>query len=154
MEVASSHRVLWVGIGCVRGTSQQLIERAIEQVLLENQLPESAIAGIATIDLKSHETGLVELCQQRNLPLKTFPYDVLNKVSVPNPSKVVAKQVGTPSVAEAAALCAAFNLTSLESSQSEGTIEGLGELLVAKQIFRLEGQPGVVTVAVAQMLPN
>ena len=153
-ELASNHRVLWVGIGCARGTSRQLIQKAIEQVFRENQLAESAIAGIATIDLKSHETGLVELCHQRNLPLKTFPCDVLSKVSVPNPSKVVAKQVGTPSVAEAAALCAASNLTPLESPQSEGTTQKLGELLVAKQIFRLDGQPGAVTVAVAQMLPN
>lgn len=153
MEVASSHRVLWVGIGCGRGTSRQLIQKAIAHVFRENQLAESAIAGIATIDIKSHETGLVELCHQRNLPLKTFPSDVLNKVSVPNPSKVVAKQVGTPSVAEAAALCAASNLTPLESPH-QGTTQKLGELLVAKQIFRLEGQPRAVTVAVAQMLPN
>lgn len=147
-------RVLWVGIGCARGTSRQLIQKAIEHVFRENQLAESAIAGIATIDLKSHETGLLELCYQRNLPLKTFPCDVLNKVSVPNPSKVIAKEVGTPSVAEAAALCAASNLTPLESPHSEGTTQKLGELLVAKQIFRLEGQPGAVTVAVAQLLPN
>ncbi|KAB8316386.1 cobalamin biosynthesis protein [Tolypothrix campylonemoides VB511288] len=153
MEVASNHQVLWVGIGCARGTSRQLIQKAIEQIFTENQLPETAIAGVATINLKSHETGLVELCQQRNLPLKTFPCDVLNKVFVPNPSKVVAKQVGTPSVAEAAALCAASNLTPLEPPHP-GTIEELGKLLVAKQIFRLEGQPGAVTVAVAQMLPN
>lgn len=151
MQVASSHRVLWVGIGCVRGTSRQLMERAIQQVLLENQLAQSAIAGISTIDIKSHEVGLVELCQQRNLPLKTFPCDVLNKISVPNPSKVVAKEVATPSVAEAAALCAASNLTFQESLQNGETIEGLGvRLLVAKQIFRLEGEPGAVTVAVAQ----
>jgi len=140
-----------VGIGCTRGTSRQLIQKAIEHVFRENQLAESAIAGIATIDIKSHETGLVELCQQRNLPLKTFPCDVLSKVSVPNPFKVVAKQVGTPSVAEAAALCAASNLTFLEFlHNNKETIEKLGvRLLVAKQIFRLEGQPGVVTVAVA-----
>jgi cobalt-precorrin 5A hydrolase len=155
MEIASNHRVLWVGIGCARGTSRQLIERAIEQVFRDNQLAESAIAGIATIDIKSHEVGLVELCHQRNLPLKTFPCDILSKVTVPNPSKVVAKEVGTQSVAEAAALCAASDLCCLESHQNAETIEGLGvRLLVAKQIFRLEGQPKAVTVAVAQMVAN
>lgn len=154
IEVANNYRILWVGIGCARGTSRQLIERAIEQVFRENQLAESAIAGFASIDRKSHETGLVELCQQRNLPLKTFPCDVLNKVSVPNPSKVVAKEVGTPSVAEAAALCAASEFTLIESPQTEGRTEKLGELLVAKQIFRLDGEPGGVTIAVAQMVAS
>ncbi|GAB1543791.1 precorrin-3B C(17)-methyltransferase [Scytonema sp. NUACC21] len=136
-------RVLWVGIGCERGTSRQLIETAIQQVFRENQLAESAIAGIATIDIKSDEVGLVELCQERNLPLKTFSSDVLSTVSVPNPSKVVEKEVGTPSVAEAAALCAAQRPT----------------LLIPKQIFKPSLTPslppspppqGAVTIAVAQ----
>ncbi|WP_017316055.1 cobalamin biosynthesis protein [Mastigocladopsis repens] len=150
-EVYWHPRVLWVGIGCTGGTSRQLIERAIQQVFREHQLAESAIAGIATIDIKSHEVGLVELCKERNLPLKTFSCDVLSKVCVPNPSKVVTKQVGTRSVAEAAAVCAASDLIPLECPQNGQTTEGLGvKLLVSKQIFRLEGQPGVVTVAVAQ----
>ncbi|MEO1559208.1 MAG: cobalamin biosynthesis central domain-containing protein, partial [Cyanobacteria bacterium J06632_19] len=39
-------RVLWVGIGCERGTSKQVIADAIDKVFLENQLALSAIAGI------------------------------------------------------------------------------------------------------------
>ncbi len=141
-------RVLWIGIGCERGTSAQLIEKAIQQVFQEHQLTENAIAGIATIDIKSDEVGLVELCQKRNLPLKTFSSDILSKISVPNPSKVVEKEVGTPSVAEAAALCAAQCQT----------------LLIAKQIFKPSHShsptpplppsspppQGAVTIAVAQ----
>lgn len=127
-------RVLWVGIGCERGTSRQLIAYSIEQVCRDYQLAEKAIAGIATIDLKADEVGLVELCRDRNLPLRTFSSDILRLINVPNPSTVVAAEVGTPSVAEAAALCAA------EASS----------LVVAKQIFRAAGQPGAVTVAIAQ----
>ncbi|NMG05795.1 cobalamin biosynthesis protein [Brasilonema sp. UFV-L1] len=148
-EVASNHKVLWVGIGCTKGTSRQLMEKAIGQVFRENQLAESAIAGFATIDSKSQENGLVELCHQYNLSLKTFPCDLLSKISVPNPSQVVGKQVGTCSVAEAAALCAASDFTFVESFQNEMTL-GLGvRLVVPKQIFCLEGQPGAVTIAVA-----
>jgi cobalt-precorrin 5A hydrolase/precorrin-3B C17-methyltransferase len=134
-------RVLWVGIGCERDTSRQLIETAIQHVCLNNQLAESAIAGIATIDLKADEVGLVELCRDRNWPLRTFPSDLLCSVSVPNPSEVVEAEVGTPSVSEAAALCAARELAVDLSPNT---------LLVAKQIFRLAGQPGAVTVAIAQ----
>lgn len=119
-EVIWHPRVLWVGIGCERGTSRQLIETAIGQVCQDHQLAPCAIAGIATIDLKADEAGILELCRDRNLPLRTFPADILRAVTVPNPSVVVDAEVGTPSVAEAAALCAA-------SSQ---------ELLITKQIFK------------------
>src|SRR4028119_2297340 len=133
-------RVLWVGIGCERGTSRELIEAAIGQVCQSNHLAEGAIAGIATIDIKADEVGLVELCRDRNWPLRTFPADVLRAVNVPNPSVVVAAEVGTPSVAEAAALMAANGLGARH----------VVPLRVAKQIFKLEGELGAVTVAIAQ----
>lgn len=155
-KLASNHQILWVGIGCTKGTSRQLMERAVEQVFRENQLAESAIAGFATIHSKSQEAGLVELCQQHNLPLKTFPSNVLSKISVPNPSQGVGKKVGTCSVAEAAALCAASDFTSLEESSQnkEITLELGVRLVVPKQIFCLEGQPGAVTIAVAYLTTN
>nr|WP_293103293.1 precorrin-3B C(17)-methyltransferase [Moorena sp. SIOASIH] len=103
-------RVLWVGIGCERGTSKQLIEMAIRQTCERYGLSENAIAGIATIDRKADEVGIVQLCQERHWPLRTFPAEVLRSVTVPNPSDVVAAEVGTPSVAEAAALCGARGL--------------------------------------------
>ena len=124
-------RVLWVGIGCERGTQKETIANAIKKVFLEYKLAESAIAGLATIDLKADEIGLLELCQERDLPLITFTREALSAVSVPNPSEVVKAEVGTPSVAEAAALLAS-------SSQT---------LLVTKQIFK---SMGAVTIAIAQ----
>ena len=140
-------RVLWIGIGCERGTSRELIETAIQNVCRSYHLAESAIAGIATIDTKSNETGIVELCQGRNWPLKTFSAEVLGSVKVPNPSNIVATEVGTPSVAEAAALCAASGESLIKNS-----------LLVPKQIIRTKNPPllqggvkvgSAVTVAVA-----
>ncbi|MCL1473743.1 precorrin-3B C(17)-methyltransferase [Argonema antarcticum] len=140
-------RVLWVGIGCERGTPKQLIEKSIEQVFLANHLALGAIAGIATIDIKADEVGLVEICQENKWPLRTFLPEVLRSVTVPNPSAVVEAEVGTPSVAEAAALCAAEN----------------DRLLIPKHIFCFdsEGKPiqnpqskipnrmGAVTIAIA-----
>lgn len=124
-------RVLWVGIGCERETPTETIAQAITKVFLEYELAERAIAGIATIDIKADEVGLLELCQERDLPLITFTKEVLSAVSVPNPSQVVKSEVGTSSVAEAAALSAS-------SSQS---------LLVTKQIFK---SMGAVTIAIAR----
>ncbi|MGB5963531.1 MAG: cobalamin biosynthesis protein [Coleofasciculaceae cyanobacterium] len=124
--------VLWVGIGCQRGTSKQLIEEAIWAVCRRYDLTEK-IAGIATIDRKANEAGLVAFCQAHQLPLKTFPAEVLRLVIVPNPAIFVEQSVATPSVAEAAAIMADH-----------------GILRVSKQIFRKENQPGSVTVAIAQ----
>ena len=154
-------RVLWVGIGCERGSSRELMERAIGQVFREYGLAEDAIAGMATIDIKADEVGLVELCQDRGWPLKTFAADVLRTVSVPHPSSVVEREVGTPSVAEAAAVLGA-HAEAQRRREEEGEE---GRLLVSKQIFRspiqnrqrivclskseIRNSQGAVTVAVA-----
>ncbi len=144
-------QIFWVGIGCKRGTSWQLIDLAIEQVFKENQLCQSAIAGIATIDTKASEVGLIEFCNLRNLPLKTFCAEVLRRIWVPNPSTITNQQVSTPSVAEAAAMIAATQLDLLLSDSLSISAEQLGvKFLVPKRIFQLKGQPGAVTLAVAQ----
>lgn len=135
-------RVLWVGIGCERGTSKALIETAIGQVFEASHLVMAAIAGVATLDLKADEQGLVALCQERAWPLRCFPATVLQTIAVPTPSAVVAAEVGTPSVAEAAAVQAAR-----EQSWSNAASP---LLRVAKQIVRSATEPGAVTVAVAQ----
>ncbi|MEL7144376.1 MAG: precorrin-3B C(17)-methyltransferase [Cyanobacteria bacterium J06573_11] len=130
-------RVLWIGIGCERDTDKALIEYAVEKVCQENHLALGAIAGIATLDLKSDEIGLLELTQEKDWPLKCFPPGTLQSIEVPTPSEVVKKEVGTHSVAEAAAIVAT---RSLDSSS----------LKVKKQIVKKEGLKGAVTVAIAQ----
>lgn len=127
-------RVLWVGVGCERGTPRRVIETAIEQVFQAHGLALGSVAGVASLDLKADEVGLVELCESRHWPLRCFSAAELKDVPVPNPSAVVDAAVQTPSVAEAAAILAADR----------------GNLRVAKQVMRLEGEPGAVTVAVAQ----
>ncbi|WP_313933723.1 MULTISPECIES: cobalamin biosynthesis protein [unclassified Calothrix] len=156
---------LWVGIGCQRGTSTQLLEKAIAQVFRENQLNQNAIAGIATIDNKAKEPALLEFCQLHNLAFKTFPAEVLRLVCVPNPAKLIEQTVGTPSVAEAAAMLAAADINWLtqiideilplnpNASHLTPTLTPVRvRCLVPKQIFRLPDEPGAVTIAVAQEL--
>ncbi|MBD2432578.1 MULTISPECIES: cobalamin biosynthesis protein [Fischerella] len=135
-EFSLRSKNLWVGVGCQKGTSRELIEVAIAHVFGEHQLSQSAIAGLATIDTKVDEVGLVELCRERKWLLKTFSAEILRTVYVPNPSQLIHKHIATPSVAEAAALCAAE----------------CKRLLVPKQIFRpvIKDQKGTVTVAIAQ----
>lgn len=149
-------RVLWVGIGCERGTSRQVIEGAIQQIFQQHGLAEAAIAGIATIDLKADEVGLVEFCRDRAFPLRCYPAATLRTIPVPTPSSIVETEVGTPSVAEAAALRAIQDFQSCTDvvvnrvSTPIPNPQSPPFLLIPKQVFRLENQPGAVTLAVAQ----
>ena len=129
-------RVLWIGIGCERGTSKELIEKAVIATCEKYDLAPEAIAGIATIDIKADEVGILELCNCWNLPLKTFTSARLQQVTVPTPSEIVRQEVGTSSVAEAAAICAVE--------------KDLNSLIVPKQVFKEKGKLGGVTVAVAK----
>ncbi|MEA5509552.1 precorrin-3B C(17)-methyltransferase [Crocosphaera sp. UHCC 0190] len=131
-------RVLWVGIGCIRGTSQQLIETAIDEVCQSYHLATEAIAALATIDLKADEVGIVQYCQDKELPLLTYPADVLNSVNVPNPSDIVKQEVGTASVAEASAIYGANSWLNNHNSS----------LIVPKQIIKSDNE--AVTIAIAQ----
>ncbi len=135
-------RLLWLGIGCQRGTCRQVLEAAIADVCRSFGLSETAIAGVATIDRKVNEPGLLELCHNRGWQLRFYPATCLNQVEIPHPSIMITAQVGTPSVAEAAALLAAG------SDQNSGLGTAV-KLEVSKQIFRLARQPGAVTVAMA-----
>ncbi len=136
-------RVLWVGIGCERGTSSTLIEHGVNAVLAQFGLAKAAIAGLATLDLKADEVGLLEFSNAHQWPLSFFASEALKDCPVPHPSEAVQTAVGTPSVAEAAALSAAEQV-------APGLTDQPATLVVPKQVFRLPGEPGAVTVAIAQ----
>ncbi len=125
--------VLWVGIGCERDSSKELISNSLNNFLKLGNLSQQSIAGFATIDLKKDEKGILELVEEKNLPIKFFSKEDLSKIIVPNPSNIVQKEIGTPSVAEASCLLAAGK----ES-----------KLLEEKRIFK--NSSGAVTIAIAE----
>ena len=127
---------LWIGMGCERGTSQDLLERCLSQALAEQGLASEAVAGIASADRKADETALLALAKGHGWPLRCFSNAALSAIEVPNPSAVVAAELGTASVAEAAALLAAGPAA---------------QLRVEKRIERARpNERGAATVAIAQ----
>ncbi|WP_043368798.1 precorrin-3B C(17)-methyltransferase [Cyanobium sp. PCC 7001] len=126
---------LWLGIGCERHTSLSVLERLVSGALQDASLAPEAVAGLASIDRKADEPALLELAASHQWPLRWLPASELRRIPVPNPSAVVEAEMGTASVAEAAALIAA----------------GSGSrLLVPKTIERAADQEsGAATVAVA-----
>ncbi len=139
-RVAWHPSTLWVGIGCERNTSAEFIEDCINKLLSKFELSSFSIAGLATVDIKKDEKALIDISNAKNWPIKFFKNEELHKVDVPNPSKIVFKEIGTFSVAEAASLLACGN-------------EG-GHLLIEKNIFKHKGPSGkklgAVTIAIAE----
>lgn len=96
---------LVVGVGASRGAPAGEVAALVDAALAG--LAAESVRCLATADLKAGEPGIVALAAARGWPLVTYPADELSTVDVPNPSEVVRAAVGTPSVAEAAALLAA-----------------------------------------------
>ena len=98
---------LVVGIGASRGVAAAEVTALISQALMDAGLSPRSVRLAATVDLKAGEAGLREAVRDRGWPLAVFPAAGLAAMPVPNPSETVRSAVGTPSVAEAAALLAA-----------------------------------------------
>ena len=130
---------LWIGLGCERNTSKELIEDSLQSFLATNNLSPLSIAGFATVDLKKDEKAILEISKEKNLPIKFFTSEELSSINTPNPSNVVLNEIGTPSVAEAACMIAAGQGSKL-----------LKEKKIFKSIDSSKNTFGAVTIAVSE----
>lgn len=102
--------VLFVGIGCRKGTKKERILETLRQVMDREQLDIRAIAAIASIDIKQEEPGLLETAAALAVPFRTFSADALNRIPGSfHGSSFVKNTTGTDNVCERAALAAAGN---------------------------------------------
>ncbi|GHA12263.1 precorrin-3B C(17)-methyltransferase [Streptomyces echinoruber] len=95
---------LVVGVGASRGVSEDEVLALVEGALREAGLSARSVAELATVDAKAGEPGIVAAAERLGVPLVTYAAEELARVAVPNPSDAPLAAVGTPSVAEAAAL--------------------------------------------------
>lgn len=127
---------LVVGIGSARGVPADAVVATLSRLRDDHGLDSAAVRAYASVDLKDDEAGI--LAAIAPAALHTYPAEVLAAVAVPNPSEVVRAEVGTASVAEAAALHAATELS-----------DGAPVELVVEKIVGDN-----VTVAVARIRPR
>ncbi len=113
-------KTLVAGVGCARGTNAEDIVTLVRRTLEEAGLSEKSLAALASIDLKADEAGLNQAAAQLGVPLCLFTAEQLAAESdrLPNPSEVVLAEVGTPGVAEAAALKAGTLLVEKQKTAS------------------------------------
>lgn len=118
-------RVVFLGVGCRKGTDAQTIEQAVQAALDAAGVPWEAICGIASIDIKQNEPGLLHFCENHSLTLTVFSAKTLQSVHGDfTPSDFVARTVGVDNVCERAAVCAAAGGTLLwrKSAQNGVTV--------------------------------
>lgn len=120
---------LVVGIGLHWDTSKDVIETGISTVFNEKGLSFRSIRNISSINREAKVRGLDEFSKHHGIPVEIYDKAELATVNVPNPSQVVNKFEGTPSVSEASSL-----------------LSSKGELIVPKQKF-----PPNLTVAVSRI---
>jgi cobalt-precorrin 5A hydrolase/precorrin-3B C17-methyltransferase len=134
-EVVLRPPSLVVGVGASKGAPVNEVLGLVYDALREAGLSVGNVAELATVDAKADEPGIIQAAQRLGVPLVTYPAGELAAVEVPNPSDAPLAALGTPSVAEAAALV------------------GGGELLVPKRKSeRSDGQPAMATCAVVRRL--
>ncbi|GGP71516.1 precorrin-3B C(17)-methyltransferase [Streptomyces calvus] len=132
-EVLLRPPTLVVGVGASKDAPVEEVLALVEDTLREAGLSAASLAELATVDAKAEEPGIVAAARRLGVPLVTYGAGELARVDVPNPSDAPLDAVGTPSVAEAAALL------------------GGGELLVPKRKSRrADGRPAMATCAVVR----
>ncbi|WP_320779835.1 precorrin-3B C(17)-methyltransferase [Streptomyces sp. CRN 30] len=132
-EVLLRPPTLVVGVGASKGAPAEEVLGLVGTALRDAGLSVRSVAELATVDAKADEPGIVTAAERLGVPLVTYGAEELARVSVPNPSDAPLSAVGTPSVAEAAALARG------------------GELLVPKRKSeRPDGRPAMATCAVVR----
>lgn len=96
-----------LGLGCDRDASLATVQAAVTEALARASIPLSAVCLLATIDKKRDEPAILALAEQHGWPLRLFSATELSAVAVRSSSEAVRRRMGTPAVAEAAALLAA-----------------------------------------------
>ncbi|MBT2366759.1 cobalamin biosynthesis protein [Streptomyces sp. ISL-10] len=123
---------LVVGLGASRGVPVDEVVELVLAALRGAGLAAADVVEVATLDVKAGEPGIVGAAGRLGVPLVTYSAARLAEVPVRGPSAAALAAVGTPSVAEAAALA------------------GGGELLVPKRRSCPVGRPAGVTCAIVR----
>ncbi|MCD7761617.1 MAG: cobalt-precorrin 5A hydrolase [Lachnospiraceae bacterium] len=101
-----------LGIGCRKGKTEQEITKAVQRVMDILGITIEEIAGVASIDLKKEEPGLLEFCRKNELQFETYPAEILAAVEGDfSPSSFVKHVTGVDNVCERAALCMARKMS-------------------------------------------
>jgi cobalt-precorrin 5A hydrolase/precorrin-3B C17-methyltransferase len=133
---------LVVGVGCSSGASTAEIGELIDVSLADAGLARASVTAVASVDAKRNEHGLLRAASERGWPLRFHPSQTLARIDVPNPSTAVARAVGTPSVAEAAALAGGAATLVIPKRKSERATVAVARLRPRGRLYVVGTGPG------------
>ena len=113
---------LVAGVGASKGVAADEILALLDEALAVGGLSRNSVAALATVDAKATEEGIVAAARHGGWPLCSYPADRLAAVEVPNPGAAALAAVGTPSVAEAAALTSGNELVVAKRKSPMATV--------------------------------
>ena len=104
-------RIIVAGIGCRRGVPYEVLEEKLFKTLKQFDIPVEAVGLIATIDLKSNESGLLALRDKLNTGFVDFSAEELMQAQGEfEYSEIVLSITGTDNVCQRAVVCAGAKL--------------------------------------------
>jgi cobalt-precorrin 5A hydrolase/precorrin-3B C17-methyltransferase len=142
-------RTLVAGVGCERGTAAAEVIELIGSALQRENLSPLSLAAIATIDIKADEAALHAAASHYGVPLRLLTVVELNqqRYRLLDPSAIVEAEIGTPSVAEAAALKAgALVVPKLKSKRATCAIGRASHPIDPATLGRPQGQLHLVGI--------
>lgn len=74
-------KLLVIGIGCRKEASEEQILKAVYQALEEANCMPEAVAGLASIDLKKEENGILSAANRMRVPFHTYSAEELKTVA-------------------------------------------------------------------------
>ena len=140
-ELVYHPKTLVMGLGCERHADPSELIALAEQVLSDHGLSPASLAALTSIDLKADEAAVHAVAAHFGIPARFFSVEELNRETprLKNPSEIVAKEVGVPGVAEAAALAGAGPNADLIVEKTRST---RGTCAIAKTAAPILSMPG------------
>lgn len=127
-------QTVYLGIGLKAGKSEEAVAQAVDVCLEQAGVDPAAIAGIASIDIKSRETGLLKFAERMHLPLRFYTAEELNQAEGKFTESAFVKQItGTDNVCERSAMLAAMTAGSGMLLQPKTALDGVTAALAMKK---------------------
>ena len=116
-------RILHLGVGCRKGTSLEAIRSAVTQVLQDHGIDPHAVKSAASIDLKAQEQGLLDFCEEAEIPITFYSAEQLRAVPGEfTKSQFVSSITGVDNVCERSAMIGADRLIVKKTACSGVTV--------------------------------
>ena len=122
-------RILVLGVGCRKGTTQEALEEAFQALLEKSGVFAEAVCAAASIDLKREEAGLLAFCEAHGWPCRFYSAGELKAVSGDFTASDFVKGVtGVDNVCERSAVLASGGRLYWKKSAGNGVTMALAQM--------------------------